>query len=877
MVAILLTFPSLYSKMTTILRKMFPISPSKTPENKDEDEYNVEYSFASEYSGPSLSYNIPRVVPVNINEIPTASIVSNDSIVNNLSLPIIHPLVKSDPTSNRLLRELKLGYQSPLLLESTSREGEIIGAQIASSGSLGLSDSHSDSQEVSGTSEIEELDDDEDEEGLISEDDHSTIDAFEGEDCVDEGPHHVKKPSIVTFRGPESNVEPILRRPEIKPRLKKGSCYHCYKRNRFLEKEICLVCNAKYCSNCVIRAMGSMPEGRKCITCISYRIDESKREILGKPSRLLRHLLTDLEIKHIMRCEMLCDANRLPPALLYVNEKPLCREEFILLQTCKYPPKKIKPGRFWYDKTAGYWGKEGRKPCQIISADLAIGGDIKQDCSNGKANVVINKRAITKAERRMLQWAGVRCEGGPSFWLEADGILQEEGMNNEITNVWKKSGIQLVCSLLSLPIPPQYASPSKSEAVNGVVADDADQEILLKLLLVGPDESGTTTIFKQARMVHNVRFTDDELENIKSMILGSLYMYLGILLEKREQFEEEHPLEMSGNSCAQPDKDKSVFSLSPRLRSTSDWLVEEMVSGNLEVIFPASSREYAPFVEELLKDRAVQATYNRMNELHMLPRGAKYILDRAVEISRVDYEPTDNDIVYADSITSSNGPGSMEYSFPKPTQDSFMEPAESNDLWSRKYQLTRIHSSSLGENCKWLEMFEDTDLVLYCVSLVDYDQFFQDKNGISINKMSQSKELFENIVNHLSFRDKNFLLIVNNFDLLEEKIEKSPITICEWFYDFDPVISLHPKSNTCVYANPSLAHQAFQYIGMKFKKLFHSLTGRKLYVSMVNELEPKSVEEVLKYAKEILIWEEEKPRFTAHDTSSFSNEQSTSA
>ena len=53
-----------------------------------------------------------------------------------------------------------------------------------------------------------------------------------------------------------------------------------------------------------------------------------------------------------------------------------------------------------------------------------------------------------------------------------------------------------------------------------------------------------------------------------------------------------------------------------------------MMSGNLEVIFLGASREDAPLVEELWKDKALQATYNRRNELDKLPRLASYFLDR---------------------------------------------------------------------------------------------------------------------------------------------------------------------------------------------------------------------------------------------------------
>lgn len=172
-------------------------------------------------------------------------------------------------------------------------------------------------------------------------------------------------------------------------------------------------------------------------------------------------------------------------------------------------------------------------------------------------------------------------------------------------------------------------------------------------------------------------------------------------------------------------------------------------------------------------------------------------------------------------------------------------------------------------------MFEDVDIVLFCVSLIDYDEFSEDNNGVPINKMIASRQLFERFVTHLTFEEKKFLLILNKFDLLEEKIVQVPLTRCEWFHDFNPVIGHDPSSNRST--NPSLALRAFQYIAVKFKRLFNSLTDRKLYVFHSTGLEPDSVEETLKYAREVLKWNHEEPNYRNNELSSTSIEASSSS
>ncbi|XVE94109.1 hypothetical protein REPUB_Repub01dG0252900 [Reevesia pubescens] len=919
--------------MAGLLRKILPVGKSSPKDDDVDDENNIEYSIAIEYHGPPITFHIPKAVPVDVDQLPIAVTVSSSFVLNDISLPVIQPIVKTNPVNQKLSKDKKFGSElgsarksidrpglsneSSIQVDSLDSSGEKIDGRcraklcegIGSSGIMEISDVHDSLGKSSGGLPESQLTDDREEglglqkymdplnldatESVLSSPALSSSEVFsqKGEDGNNEAPCHVKRPSVVTFRDPEScdmleeesnySVTESIHAAQPSARNgKKGSCYRCLKGNRFTEKEICIVCNAKYCYKCIVRAMGSMPEGRKCVTCIGNKIDESRRGSLGKCSRLLKRLLKELEVQQAMKSERTCKANQLPPELIVVNGEPLSQDDLHALQTCQNPPNKLKPGFYWYDKLSGYWGKEGHEPCQIITAQLNVGGHIKANASNGNGKILINNREITKKELWMLKLAGVHCEGKPSFWLSADGSYQEEGQKNVKGPIWDKMGVKLFCALLSLPVPPDTVNPAGEDVSQRTL----EQQELHKLLLVGYQKSGTSTIYKQARILYNIAFSENERQNIKLMIQSKLYGYLAILLEGREQFEEEILLDSrktqiadasgSSGSASQIDG-KTKYSISPRMKAFSDWLVEVMVSGNMEVIFPAATREYAPFIRELWNDAAFQATYNRRHELEMLPRVATYFLERAVEISRTDYEPSDMDILYAEGITSSNGLSCMEFSFPTIEQESYIDGYQHDP--SVRYQLIRVHPSSLGKKCMWVEMFEDVDIVLFCVSLTDYDEFALDSNGVLTNKMLASKQLFESLVTHPTFERKNFLLILNKADLLEEKIEQVPLTRCEWFHDFNPVIIYNQNNNSNRNNHASKAQRAFQYIAVKFKRLFNALTDRKLYVSMVTGLEPDSVDEALRYSRNILKWDENENSFVNNELSSTDIEASSTS
>jgi hypothetical protein len=57
-----------------------------------------------------------------------------------------------------------------------------------------------------------------------------------------------------------------------------------------------------------------------------------------------------------------------------------------------------------------------------------------------------------------------------------------------------------------------------------------------------------------------------------------------------------------------------------------------------------------------------------------------------------------------------------------------------------RYQLVRINSRGLHKNCKWLQMFDDVRVVIFCVAASGFDEYYEDANGTIVNKMIEIKQ-----------------------------------------------------------------------------------------------------------------------------------------
>lgn len=103
-----------------------------------------------------------------------------------------------------------------------------------------------------------------------------------------------------------------------------------------------------------------------------------------------------------------------------------------------------------------------------------------------------------------------------------------------------------------------------------------------------------------------------------------------------------------------------------------------------------------------------------------------------------------------------------------------------------------------SERKKWIHCFEDVTAIIFCVAMSEYDQVLHEdettvgwtkkiwrKTNFLIfffilfqNRMQESLKLFDSICNNKWFTDTSIILFLNKKDLFEDKIRKSPLTIC---------------------------------------------------------------------------------------------------
>ncbi|KAJ8090696.1 guanine nucleotide-binding protein subunit alpha [Marasmius tenuissimus] len=85
-----------------------------------------------------------------------------------------------------------------------------------------------------------------------------------------------------------------------------------------------------------------------------------------------------------------------------------------------------------------------------------------------------------------------------------------------------------------------------------------------------------------------------------------------------------------------------------------------------------------------------------------------------------------------------------------------------------------------SERRKWIHMFGETHVVVFVVSITEYDLSLAEND--SVNRMQESLTLFNSIANTLWFAGSKQVLVFNRSQLLGEKLRRSPLS--HYFPDY---------------------------------------------------------------------------------------------
>ncbi|XP_040846443.1 guanine nucleotide-binding protein subunit alpha-15 isoform X2 [Ochotona curzoniae] len=246
----------------------------------------------------------------------------------------------------------------------------------------------------------------------------------------------------------------------------------------------------------------------------------------------------------------------------------------------------------------------------------------------------------------------------------------------------------------------------------------------LKLLLLGPGESGKSTFIKQMRIIHGAGYSEEERKAFRPLIYQNIFVSVQALLDAMGRLHI--PFSRADSQHA-----RLVMSQDPYKVTVFE-------------------KRLATAMQSLWRDAGVRACYERRREFHLLD-SAMYYLSHLERIAEEDYVPTAQDVLRSRLPTT----GINEYCF--------------------SVNKTNLRIVDVGgqksERKKWIHCFENVIALIYLASLSEYDQCLEEND--KENRMKESLALFGTILELPWFQSTSIILFLNKTDMLQDKIATS--------------------------------------------------------------------------------------------------------
>ncbi|XP_033941066.1 guanine nucleotide-binding protein subunit alpha-12-like [Pseudochaenichthys georgianus] len=255
---------------------------------------------------------------------------------------------------------------------------------------------------------------------------------------------------------------------------------------------------------------------------------------------------------------------------------------------------------------------------------------------------------------------------------------------------------------------------------------------LVKILLLGAGESGKSTFLKQMRIINGQEFDKKALLDFRDTIYENILKGMRVLVDARDK------LGIGWQSCENEKQGMLVMSWEGRVGGSG--------------VESSEFQLYVMALNALWTDTGIQEAYARRSEFQ-LSESVKYFLDNLDRIGQMKYIPSKQDILFARKATK----GIVEHDF---------------IIKKIPFKMVDV-GGQRSQRQKWFQCFDGITSILFMVSSSEYDQVLMEDRRT--NRLVESMNIFETIVNNKLFLNVSIILFLNKTDLLVEKIRKVDI------------------------------------------------------------------------------------------------------
>ncbi|XP_010873352.1 guanine nucleotide-binding protein G(i) subunit alpha [Esox lucius] len=334
------------------------------------------------------------------------------------------------------------------------------------------------------------------------------------------------------------------------------------------------------------------------------------------------------------------------------------------------------------------------------------------------------------------------------------------------------------------------AAMERSKMIDRNLREDGDKASReVKLLLLGAGESGKSTIVKQMKIIHEDGYSEEECKQYRVVVYSNTIQSIIAIIRAMGR------LKVDFKEPSRADDARQLFVLAG---TTEEGVISPELTG---------------VIRRLWTDDGVQSCFLRSRE-YQLNDSASYYLNDLDRIAQPSYVPTQQDVLRTRVKTT----GIVETHF------TFKE------LYFKMFDV----GGQRSERKKWIHCFEGVTSIIFCVALSDYDLVLAEDE--EMNRMHESMKLFDSICNNKWFTDTSIILFLNKKDLFEEKISRSPLTIC------------YPE-----YPGASTYEEAAAYIQCQFEDLNRRKDTKEIYTHFTCATDTKNVQFVFDAVTDVII------------------------